>query len=248
MAWHLASGLRTIVGLLVRYVPSDPFVGRTTVEMLRQVLLSGASVTAPFVVTVLVLGFIVDFVAGILAPFARALTFLGLTAGQHGIVAQVVTVSLLLAFVFLAGVIAESGSATGLERRLGSAVEALPGVGSVYSSFDRMKEVMLDGDTPSFREVKLVEFPHANVYSLAFQTSAVQEAALGGEGGEEMLVLFVPLAPNPVMGGFMVCVPTDRVRDVDMTVQEAFQAIITSGVAMTDSSRQDVDVDAGLTP
>jgi uncharacterized membrane protein len=52
-------------------------------------------------------------------------------------------------------------------------------------------------------------------------------------------VLFVPMAPNPVMGGHLLCVPTDRVIDVDMTVQAAFQAIVTSGVAA--GSPEDVD-------
>jgi uncharacterized membrane protein len=115
------------------------------------------------------------------------------------------------------------------------AVESIPGVGSVYTGFDRMSEVMLDGDARSFREVKLVEFPHAGVYSLAFQTASVPDATPPGADEEGMLVLFVPLAPNPVMGGFMVCVPEDQVHDVDMTVEEAFRAIVTSGVAMPDT-------------
>jgi uncharacterized membrane protein len=47
-----------------------------------------------------------------------------------------------------------------------------------------------------------------------------------------MHTLFVPMAPNPVMGGFLVHAPADRVRDIDMTVEESMQAIITSGVAV----------------
>jgi len=165
------------------------------------------------------------------------------TSGLSGPLAQALTLLVLLGVVVLAGVLVESSPETGVERRLGSAVEAVPAVGSVYSSFDRMSEVMLESDTGSFQEVKLVEFPHADVYSLAFLTSEVATPPPGASPPEDpddpeetgMVVLFVPLAPNPVMGGFMVCVPPDRVADVDMTVQEAFQAIVTSGVAMADA-------------
>ncbi len=237
MGWHLAELPRTVTAILFRYLFTDLTAGRTVVETLRQVFLSGASITAPFVVTLVVLGVVFDFVAGVLSPFARALTLLGLTGGQNGMVAQGLTLAILLGVVFLAGVIAESGPTTGVQRGLGRAMAAVPGVGSVYTSFDRMSAVMLDSDVQSFREVKLIEFPHAGVYSLAFQTSEVRDDSASGGDGEKMLVLFVPLAPNPVMGGFMVCVPAHRVRDVDMTVQEAFQAVVTSGVAMTDSLR-----------
>ena len=238
MGWHLSEAVRTFVTVAFRYLPMDPLVGRTLTETLRQVLLSGASVTVPFVITLLVLGVVLDFVSGILAPFARVVTMLGLTGGQEGAIAQVLTLGIIIGIVFLAGILVESDSNTGVERGLARLVEAVPGVGSVYTSFDRMSDVMLDSDSTSFKEVKLVEFPHADVYSLAFQTSEIPGDSSDEGDDERMLVLFVPLAPNPVMGGFMVCVPDHRVKDVDMTVQEAFQAIVTSGVAMTRSPSQ----------
>ena len=46
-----------------------------------------------------------------------------------------------------------------------------------------------------------------------------------------METLFLPLAPNPVMGGFLINVPAERVYDVDLTVEEGVRAIVTSGVA-----------------
>lgn len=237
MAGHIVGAVRGVTVAVVRYLVTDVTLVRTVTEPLRQVLLSGASITVPVVVTLLVVGVVLDFLRNLLTPFAHALALLGLTGGQNDVVALALVVLILFGIVFLAGVLAKSRPATNLGRGVGQVVQAVPGVGPVYSSFARMSDVMFDGDAPSFREVKLVEFPHADVYSLAFQTSAVRVTS-GTEGdGEEMMVLFVPLAPNPVMGGFMVCVPVHRVRDVDMTVQEAFQAIVTSGVAMAPSLR-----------
>ncbi|MFW5939477.1 MAG: DUF502 domain-containing protein [Halolamina sp.] len=221
-------------------LPALPLVDRAVGEALRQVVLSGVSVTGPLVVTAVVVGVVLDFLAGMLEPFVQVVVLLGLAGGQEGVVVQALVVGLLAGAVFVAGVLAESSSTAPAVQAFGNRVSSLPGVGSVYSSFDQMSEVMLDGDANGFREVKLVEFPNRDIYSLAFQTADV--AAGSGpdtatadvrSDGEDLVVLFVPLAPNPVMGGFMVCVPESRVRDVEMTVQEAFQAIITSGVAMS---------------
>jgi len=54
-----------------------------------------------------------------------------------------------------------------------------------------------------------------------------------------MMTLFMPLAPNPVMGGYVVHVPQDRVYDVDMTVEEGIRSIVTSGVATGDSDSKE---------
>jgi len=50
-----------------------------------------------------------------------------------------------------------------------------------------------------------------------------------------MVTLFVPLAPNPVMGGFLIHASRDRIFDVDMTVEEAARALVTSGIAAGDA-------------
>ena len=232
MKGTIVGGTKAVAAFVVRYVPATPMLDRFTVETARQVLFSGVSVAGPLVVTLLVVGAVLDFLGSMLAPLVHVLTLLGLTAGQEGIVAQVLTVLALVSVVVLTGVLAETSSTAGAVQGVGRYVEAVPGVGSVYSSFDQMSDVMLESDTKGFKEVKLVEFPHEGIYSLAFKTSAVAESEAGEEG---MSVLFVPMAPNPVMGGFMVCVATEQVRNIDMTVQEAFQAIITSGVAMSGS-------------
>jgi len=205
---------------------------RFTGEAVRQVLFSGVSVAGPLVVTLVVLGAVLDFLSNLLAPLVHILTLLGLTGGQEGIIAQGLTMLALVAVVFFTGVLAETNSTAGAVDGVGRYVEAVPGVGSVYSSFDQMSDVMLESDSNGFKEVKLVEFPHEGIYSLAFKTSSVDGTEAGDDG---MSVLFVPMAPNPVMGGFMVCVDAEQVQDIDMTVQEAFQAIITSGVAMSGS-------------
>ena len=44
------------------------------------------------------------------------------------------------------------------------------------------------------------------------------------------------------MGGFLVHVSRDRVLDVDMTVEEAARALITSGIAAGESSGEELSL------
>jgi uncharacterized membrane protein len=41
-------------------------------------------------------------------------------------------------------------------------MESIPAVGRVYTSFNQMSSLLLNSDTDSFQEVKLVEYPTEN--------------------------------------------------------------------------------------
>jgi len=107
----------------------------------------------------------------------------------------------------------------------------IPGVGSVYRTFDEMSEMVLDADTDSFEEVKLVPFPTEQSYALGFVTAETPAVIEGPTGNDDMQTLYVPMSPNPVMGGYVIHIPTDRTIDVDMSVEEGIKSIMTSGVA-----------------
>lgn len=119
---------------------------------------------------------------------------------------------------------------------LDAAIGHVPGIGAVYESFREMSDVMINEDTQNFRDVKLVEFPHEGAYTLGFLTTETPDALREPAGHDRMLTLFLPLAPNPVMGGHLVHMPADRVMDVDMTVEEGLRAVVTSGVAVPGGS------------
>jgi len=55
-----------------------------------------------------------------------------------------------------------------------------------------------------------------------------------------METLFVPSAPNPMLGGQVLYVSTDRVFDVDMTVAEGVRTVVTSGAASDDDRHIEV--------
>jgi hypothetical protein len=108
-----------------------------------------------------------------------------------------------------------------------------------------MSEVVVESDADSFQDVKLVEYPTEGSYTLAFVTADTPGTVQQAVGRKGMVTLFMPMAPNPVMGGFVIHVDRDRVFDIDITVEEGIQSIVTSGVTVGgDRSRTpDPDLD-----
>ncbi|WP_435077441.1 DUF502 domain-containing protein [Halococcus sp. AFM35] len=228
---------------------SGPRESSGALYRVREWLVTGAALTVPFLITVMVLAFVLNFLSNVLTPVvaaARALGFIGPVVGLARAVGlgpafgsvfiEFGAVFALVAIVLVVGFVAHTTSS---DRKFAewfhTAMEAIPGVGSVYTSFRRMSDVLLESDTSSFQDVKLIEFPNEGTYSFAFVTAKPPASIDEAASHDDLRTLFMPLAPNPVMGGFLVHVPAARVYDVDLTVEQAVSAIVTSGVAIGDT-------------
>jgi uncharacterized membrane protein len=210
----------------------------TGVKMaVRRAFLTGFAITIPLFVTLLVLGVVINSLSNVLDPvvaFTFELTGSSLRAEETpAYLLKLLAVAVLPCSVFGIGVVAERRSGSGrIEAVFDATMQRIPGVGSLYTSFDEMSEMLLNSDTQSFREVVLVEHPTPDSYTVAFVTADTPEAIERATDTDEMLTVFMPMAPNPVMGGHVVHIPSNRVYDVDMTVEEGVRSIVTSGVAI----------------
>ncbi|PSP90635.1 hypothetical protein BRC90_01545 [Halobacteriales archaeon QS_4_69_34] len=200
-------------------------------ETIRQSLITGAALAVPLVVTLIVVTFALNFFAGLLEPVVVVADALGLSEFGSAVFIQLATVLALVATVALVGFVAEHTVDRQIADRFHSVFETVPVVGAVYRSFRRMGDVLAESDTESFQEVKIVEYPAEGSYTVGFLTADTPPAIRESAGHETMWTLFVPMAPNPVMGGFVVYLPDERVHDVAMTVEEGIRAVVTSGVA-----------------
>jgi uncharacterized membrane protein len=207
--------------------------GQSAYDKLREALLTGVAVVVPILVTLYVLSVAVGVMTDLLEPLQLLLDELGLQPNASDFIVDVVGAVVILALTVLVGLAASFQSGEQVLEYLDQALERIPGVGAVYKSFRQMSDVMLESDADNFQSVKLVEFPHQNAYTLGFSTVDTPDPIARAAGHEEMQTLFLPLAPNPVMGGHLTHIPKDRVEDVDMTVEEGMRAIVTMGVAIS---------------
>ncbi|QPN62426.1 DUF502 domain-containing protein [Synechococcus sp. CBW1004] len=108
----------------------------------------------------------------------------------------------------------------------------IPLAGSVYKTLKQLLETFLQGNTNRFRRVVLLEYPREGLYALGFVTGTIGSAVQSGFP-ETMLSVFIPTAPNPTTGWYAV-VPESSVRDIELSVEEAFRTIISAGIVSPD--------------
>ncbi|MDX1745866.1 MAG: DUF502 domain-containing protein [Halobacteriales archaeon] len=228
--------------------------GQSIYEETLDVLLTGVAIIVPLVVTIYILDAALGFVTDALRPVVGLLKWVGMIEALqrlnviqflirmdvYGLVidflGELFAVLVLLGIIVVVGFVGRNRYGELVIDYFDLAIASVPGVGTVYKSFRRMGDVMLDDGSENFQEVRLVECLGEDIYLLGFETGQSPETVGESTGHEEMVTMFLPLAPNPVTGGFLAYVPRSRVRDVDMTIEEGIRSILTSGVATDDEA------------
>lgn len=198
-------------------------------DILQSSLVTGAAHILPFLVTALVVGMALDFIIQLLQPVGAIIqTFWSNTHSPPFIGG--ILVSATFSIIFVVGILIETTNREQTIERLHSLIGAIPGIGSIYLIFRRMSESLFQNDMKSFRDVKLVEYPNEGTYTFGFVTDHSPPKIPDVVPYEDVQTLFMPLAPNPVLGGRVIYVPKEYLYEIDMTVEEAIRTLITSGV------------------
>ena len=117
----------------------------------------------------------------------------------------------------------------------------VPIIGTIYSATRQLLEAVFSGKAQSFQRVVMVQFPREGCYVLGFVTA---RAWAGAEQavGTPLVSVFVPTTPNPT-SGFFVMFPEDEIVALKMTVEEAFKAIMSSGIVAPEDGGMMADMD-----
>ena len=104
----------------------------------------------------------------------------------------------------------------------------IPIVRSIYSSVKQVSDTLLSSSGDAFKKAVLIRYPHANSWTIAFQTgSPIGEVA--EHLGPDFVSVYVPTTPNPT-SGFFLMVPRSEVIELKMSVDEALTYVISMGV------------------
>ena len=124
------------------------------------------------------------------------------------------------------GVLAQYYLGKRLIEWLDALMMAVPLLNKFYGAVKQVNEAFA-GDRNSFKTVVLVEFPSPGSYSVGFITCESQTGALQTVG-QELVSVFIPTTPNPT-SGFLVLVPEDKVKRLDMSVADGLKFIVSLG-------------------
>ena len=223
--------------------------GRHLLRVMRNIVLTGLGIIIPVVVTAYIIWFIIDVLSGILGPFVDLLEWVGIVAfferrevfallietGLYdnviGVLSEIIAILTFVALVLAIGFFARHQYGELIISLFDFVISSIPGIGAVYQSLREVGDIVLNETAEEFEAVKLVELLSEETYVIAFKTNPAPDVVANGAGHQQMETLFIPMAPNPVTGGFLTYIPADRVHDVDLTIDEAVRAILTSGIA-----------------
>ncbi|MFO1415609.1 MAG: DUF502 domain-containing protein [Burkholderiales bacterium] len=197
---------------------------------MKRYLVAGLLVWVPLGITIWVLHFLVTTLDSTLTLFPDFLNpdrLLGFHVPGLGVL-------LSFAILLLTGIVAANFFGARIIRIWESLLGRIPVVKSIYSSVKQVSDTLLSDSGNAFRKALLVEFPHRDSWSIAFLTGA-PAPAVAQHLAEEHVSVYVPTTPNPTSGYFVI-VPRSRVRDLDMTVDEALKYVISMGVVAPRSS------------
>ena len=181
---------------------------------LRDNLLAGLVLIAPLVVTAVALRILFGWVSAAIDPIVTGTRLATYTANIE-IVAQLLTLLAILAFLVLLGAVTRWGVGERVFGGIGRLVNFLPLVRAIYSSTRQVANALVERSN-RYESVVLVEYREG--YSvIGFVTGDVPEAAQ--ETMEEpAYAVFVPNSPNPT-GGRLLLAPESQVQEVDMRVR-----------------------------
>jgi uncharacterized membrane protein len=116
-----------------------------------------------------------------------------------------------------------------------AALNKVPILRGIYGALKQIFETLLAERSAAFRQVVMLEFPRRGVWSLGFLTGATTgevQAMLE----DRVLSVFVPATPNPT-SGFLLFVPEQDARVLEMSVDEGLALIISGGIVVPDDLR-----------
>lgn len=215
---------------------------KTWATTLRNKMVAGVIVAVPLVVTIWVLNFIFETVAGVGTVFIKPVLREGESPENYLWAAFLLTILLFLALGFIATNV--------LGRRFIDSVEHLllriPFFATVYSGIKQVMDSVKGFNTGmQFQRVAYVDYPATGYHLIGFVTGQFHDPGLK----REMTCVFLPTAPNP-MTGFVLVVPSEHVKNSSLSMEQATKLIISAGLigpkapAMEDS----VDIGAPLVP
>lgn len=200
-------------------------------KWLRDNLVAGALVFVPIIFTIWILKVIVitadEFFINLLPRQLHPEMLLGKDIPGVGIVVTL-TLMILTGFftrLYIGKKVLQIGDALIAKIPLGR---------SIYSGVKQFLHTVVSRDPNKFKTVVVVEYPRKDIFALGFVTSD-PIPLLQAIDKRRWVNVFIPTTPNPT-SGFLVMVPEEDVRPLNIPIEYAFKLIISGGIVRSETS------------
>ncbi|MGB7348120.1 MAG: DUF502 domain-containing protein [Pirellulaceae bacterium] len=150
-----------------------------------------------------------------------------------------------LTLLFFLGRLFTFGLGRWLVRQFDAAILRIPLVNKVYGGVKQVTDFAFSEREIEFNRVVAIQYPSAGIWSLGFVTGNSMKE-LSKITGEPMLSVLMPTSPMP-MTGFTVTVKRSEAIDMDLTIDEAIQFVVSCGVVVPVRQRVEAAIDIKTT-
>ncbi|WP_088035765.1 DUF502 domain-containing protein [Evansella clarkii] len=205
-------------------------------------LITGLFFLLPAIATIYVLQLVFSIIDNFLGPFItdvlRVLRIVRIEEGTIYLLGiytpfteRLVGVGFIVTILLVAAVGASKRKGNNEEafHRVDSFFRKIPVVNYIYSSVDQLINAFTQEKT-SFQKVVMIEYPRKGVYTLGFLTGETK-GEVKRIADKNCLNVFLPTTPNPT-SGWLVVVPAEDVKVLQMSVEQGLKFIISGGVVV----------------
>jgi uncharacterized membrane protein len=202
----------------------------------RRRLLSGILLLMPFGVTLLVMRWLFQWLAGFLRPI---ITYIPSKLSNVPLIesipdiyisisVSVCSIVILLFLLYLVGAIGQFVVGKRLIKAGETLLMKIPLVRVIYTATKQVAQAVSFPDRAAVKSVVLLEFPRPGFRAIGFLTGYIADAS-----GKKFCKVLIPTTPNPTTGFFEI-VPVEEVVETTFTIEEAFKMIISGGLVSPD--------------
>ncbi len=176
---------------------------------------TGIFVFLPLAVTYFILTFVFNLIDGIFRPYIETIFGNSLPG---------ISFILIIVIVLVLGIFANYASA---RRRFGwieTTLKKIPVVGATYTTSKEIAGAFRGSGSGDFGTVVAIEYPKNGVWTIGFLTKIVDF-----ENEKKHGIVYMPSTPVPNTG-WMVIIPTDKIRYLDISADKAMKFIIGGGI------------------
>jgi len=132
--------------------------------------------------------------------------------------------------IYFAGLLLGNYVGRRVYARVEQLIAKVPGFKQVYPHVKQVVDLIFGDNSTmkAFSEVVLVEYPRKGVWTVGLVTGGSFDEVRASAGGE-VVSIFIPTSPTP-MTGFVINVPREDAKTLDMSVDQALRFVITAGV------------------
>lgn len=194
---------------------------------LRTYLLTGVIVTAPISITIYVTWSVIDWFDKQFVPLIPA-KYLPTAYTEYQVPGLGVIVALI--GLTLIGMLTANFLGRSIVRFGERLVDRMPIVRGIYNVLKQIFETVLKDSSEAFQYAALVEYPRRGLYTIGFVAGDTRGEVLR-QTGKDLVSVYVPTTPNP-SSGFILFIPREDVRILDMTVDQAMKYVVSVGVVV----------------